>query len=321
METDANNTSLPIGDDGPQYLTDKANEEASEFCLYLAIAELLPSTLATLLFGFLSDVTGKRKFLMWLPCLGNGLNALCFVLPLYINEGDILDEPVTVALLVIGCVFNGASGSLSGFYSGNATYIAHTDSEERRTLRIAQVECIVGLTFAISNLVYVLWVNATGSYLQPLWFIAVCSAVPFVLILLILKEPLLCTERFEDPLKCLEGVKTITGCSTVSQRQLLAIYWAYLIYVFIVYGQERVYILFLSEDPFYWDSIHSSVFFFIMYMVAAFGAYPGIWILQHVMGDLLILFLSAVGKLLSSIILAFAKSDVLVYLGKCSVSF
>ena len=97
METDANNTSLPFGDDGPQYLIDKANEEASEFCLYLALAELLPSTIVTFLFGFVSDVTGKRNFLMWLPCLGNALYALCFALPLYINEADI-DEPVTVAL-------------------------------------------------------------------------------------------------------------------------------------------------------------------------------------------------------------------------------
>ena len=41
METNANNTGLPVGDDGPQYLIDKTNEETSEFCLYLAIAELL----------------------------------------------------------------------------------------------------------------------------------------------------------------------------------------------------------------------------------------------------------------------------------------
>ena len=315
METDANNTSLPFGDDGPQYLIDKANEEASEFCLYLAIAELLPCTLATLLSGFVSDVTGKRKFQMWLPCLGIGLNALCFALPLYINEGDI-DEPVTVALLVIGCVLHGASSSKSGFYTGSATYIAYTDSEERRTLRFAQVECIASLTYGISNLVYGFWVDATGDYLQPLWFIAVCSAVPFVLILLVLKEPLLGTEGFKDPIKSLKGVRNVTGCTTISQRHVWAIYWAFQIYVFIQQGQERVYVLFLSEDPFYWDSIQIGLFFFILYVGAGLGSYPGIPILLHVMGEALIVTLAVICKLLSSIILAFAKGDVPVYICK-----
>ena len=103
-------------------------------------------------------------------------------MPLYINDADI-DEPVTIALLVAGCVFNGASGSFAGYYSGNAIYIAYSDSEERRTIRMAQVECIVGLTYGISNLVYGFWVEATGDFLQPLWFIVSCSAVPFILIL------------------------------------------------------------------------------------------------------------------------------------------
>ena len=60
METAANNTGLPFRDEEPQYLIDKANEEAGEFCLYLAIAELLPSAFAILLFSFLSDLTAWK---------------------------------------------------------------------------------------------------------------------------------------------------------------------------------------------------------------------------------------------------------------------
>ena len=317
MEANANNTGLPFGDDGPQYLIDKANEEASEFCLYLAIAELLPSTIVTLLFGFLSDVTGRRKFLMYLPCLGVGLFALCFALPLYINEGDI-DEPITTALLVIGCVLDGASGSFATYYGGTAIYVALTDSRERLTLRMAQVDCIVGLTYGISNLVYGFWVEATGDFLQPLWFTISCSAVPFILILLVLKEPLVGRVGLKGPIESLRGVGKVIGCSTVSQRQVWAIYCMFLIYVFILQGQARVYVLFLSEEPFYWDSVQIGVFIFILYVGAGFGAYPGVSILKRVMGDFSIATAAVICKLLTSVILAFAKGDIPVYLGKYS---
>ena len=225
-------------------------------------------------------------------------------------------SPSPLRFLVIGSILNGASGSYPGFYTGSAIYIAYTDSEERRTLRIAQVECIAGFTYAISNLVYVLWVDATGDYLQPLWFIAVCSAVPFVLMLLALKEPLIGTEGFKDPMKGLKGVKGVTGCTTISQRHVWAIYWAFQIFVFIQQGQDRVYVLFLSEDPFYWDSIQISLFFFIMYMGVGLGSYPGVPILLRFMGETLIVTLAVFCKLLSSIILAFATGDVPVYICK-----
>ena len=315
METDANNTALPFGDDGPQYLIDKANQEASEFCLYLAIAELLPAAFASLLLHFLSDVTGRRKFLMYLPCLGLALNALLFVLPLYINEGD-MDEPITIALLIIGCILSGASGSGGTFYGGNATYVTFTDSEERRIHRMGQVECILGLTYACTNLIYGFWVEATGGFLQPLWFTALCSAMPFVLILLVLREPLVGREGFESPRESLRGVKDVIGCATVSQRQVWALYWMLVLYIFVHQGQLRVFVLFLSEEPFYWDSVQIGVFLFIVGVGAGLGAYPGISILRRFMGDLCIVTLAVSFKLLGSIILAFAKGDVPVYLGK-----
>ena len=92
----------------------------------------------------------------------------------------------------------------------------------------------------------------------------------------------------------------------------------FLIYVFIQQGHGRVRVLFLSEDPFYWDSIHIVLFFFILFTVAAFEAYPGTLILRPVMADLVIVSLSLICKLLSSTVLAFAKTDVPVYLGKYS---
>ena len=70
-------------------------------CLIVIIviinATKLQSAIVVLFLGCWSDATGRRKFLMWLPCLGNALYALFFLLPLYVaNEGDI-NSPITKA--------------------------------------------------------------------------------------------------------------------------------------------------------------------------------------------------------------------------------
>ncbi len=96
-----NGSGVPGRTDGPDVdspydsRVDQATDEASVMCLYLSMAELLPAAIAIVLLGFLSDITGKRKFLMWLPCLGNAVYALCFVLPLYINDADV-DGSITM---------------------------------------------------------------------------------------------------------------------------------------------------------------------------------------------------------------------------------
>ncbi|ELT94116.1 hypothetical protein CAPTEDRAFT_227959 [Capitella teleta] len=125
----------------------RVNEESSLIVLYLNVAELFPAVFMVLVLGFWSDMTGRRKFLMWLPCLGNAVYALGFLLPLYICNGDI-DHPATKVLFVMASLVNGLSGSVPGFLSGNATYISDTDSPRRRTLRLSIVEFSIGMTFA-----------------------------------------------------------------------------------------------------------------------------------------------------------------------------
>ena len=88
-----------------EYLGHKCNEESSLIILYLNIAELLPSAIVVLILGAYSDMIGRRKFLMWLPCLGNAFYVLGFVLPLYICQGDI-DHPATKALFVVAAILS-----------------------------------------------------------------------------------------------------------------------------------------------------------------------------------------------------------------------
>ena len=181
----------------PQYdrvLADRVNEESSLIILYLNMAELLPAAIVVLLLGFWSDLTGKRKFLMWLPCIGNAVYALGFLLPLYICDGNI-DSALTKAFFVVASIVSGLSGSVPGFLSGNASYISDTDTRGRRTLRLAIVELSIGMTFGLSNLLNGFWINATQHYEQPLWFVFGCSVVPFFLLFFCLKVCMLSSCR------------------------------------------------------------------------------------------------------------------------------
>jgi len=81
----------------------RVSEESSLIVVYLTIAELLPAAIVVLILGSWSDATGRRKFLMWLPCVGNALYALGFLLPWYISAADI-DRSSTMTLFVVGSV-------------------------------------------------------------------------------------------------------------------------------------------------------------------------------------------------------------------------
>jgi len=95
----------------------RVSEESSLIIVYLTIAELLPATVVVLVLGSWSDATGRRKFLMWLPCVGNALYALGFLLPWYINAADI-DRSSTMIFFVVGSLASGLSGAVPGFLSG-----------------------------------------------------------------------------------------------------------------------------------------------------------------------------------------------------------
>jgi len=166
----------------------------------LTIAELLPAAIVVLFLGSWSDATGRRKFLMWLPCVGNAIYALGFLVPWYVSSGDV-DRASTMALFVAGSVCSGLSGTVPGFLSGNASYISDTDSPRRRTLRLSIVELSIGMTFAVSSLMNGYWIGSAAgpaaNFEQPFWFIVVCSLVPFVIIFFLLREP---TDSLNSPL-------------------------------------------------------------------------------------------------------------------------
>ncbi len=293
-------------------LENQVNEESSLIVMYLNIAELLPTTIVVLFLGCWSDATGRRKFLMWLPCVGNAIYVLGFIIPTYVYGGSF--TPGGAAIIVTSTIIGGLSGNIFGFMAGNACYISDTDSQSRRTLRLAIVEFIIGFTFGVSNLGLGFWVETYG-FLPSLWFIFFCSLIPLFLILFGLSEPESANQDRNPTLQDLKAVRHICGCSTLSQRKLWAMFFAFVIYVFVQQGQERTHILFLENYPLCWNSIRIGIFMFVLYFVAGLGSWPGVPLLHRFIGDLPIFFIAIISKAVGSVVLAFARNQPSVYIG------
>ena len=306
-------------------VAENVNREGSEIVLYLNIAELLPSAIIVLLLGCYSDYIGKRKFLMWLPCLGNAFLSLGYILPLYITGGNI-DHPATKTLLVLASIVSGLSGNLPAFLSGNASYISDTDTVKRRTLRLAIVECIIGVTFGVANFANGFWINATNSFEQPLWFIFVCSLVPLFLIIFMLKEPSgELTYELTKPVltgwRNIKGIRHLFTLDTVKHKKLWAIFWAFQVYIFVQQGQERTFVLFLQNSPLFWRAIKIGCFFLVLYGLSGLGSWPGVPLLQRFTSDVAITILAIVSKAMGSFIMAFATDDFTVFLCEYSLFY
>ena len=260
-------------------LRETVNSESSLIVLYLNIAELLPTCFIVLAMGCWSDATGRRKFLMWLPCLGNAMYALGFLLPSYIYGGTFTSGGA--AIIVTSTIMAGLSGNIHGFLSGNACYISDTDTLSRRTLRLAIVEAIVGVTFGGSSLGLGYWIDAYG-FIPALWFVFACSLIPFFLIIFGLSEPQNGNRERAPNLEDFKSVSHICGCQTLSQRKLWAMFFAYIIYVFVQQGQERTNVLYLENYPLCWGSINIGIFLFVLYFLSGLGAWPGVPLLHKV---------------------------------------
>jgi len=308
-------------------LAHRVSEESSLIIVYLTIAELLPAAVVVLLLGSWSDATGRRKFLMWLPCVGNALYALGFLLPWYISAADI-DRWSTMTLFVVGSMASGLSGTVPGFLSGNASYISDTDSPRRRTLRLAVVELSIGGTFAVASLVNGFWIGASASqanFEQPLWFIVVCSLVPFVIIVLLLREPVSELGQPADAagidagtmtyfrFRNFRGIRRAFGCATYPQRKLWAIIVAFEVFVFVQQGQERTLVMFLQTSPLRCGPTQIGLQLFVLYGLASLGAWPGVPLARRLITDLGIAALAMVSKMVGSLMYVAAVNGAVVY--------
>ena len=137
--------------------------ESSVWLIYFAIASIVPTTLMIVFIGPYTDETG-RKLAMYLPLVG--------------AIGKLTTTAIVVGLrlpfevILVGCVFDGLSGSIVALAMTCFAYIADVSTVKQRALRIFILEISIGIGVVLSNVTIGYAIKLLG-YFYPFVFLLV----------------------------------------------------------------------------------------------------------------------------------------------------
>ena len=126
--------------------------ETSHWLLYINIASGVPSILVSVIYGAVSDMKGRRLFMI-LPVLGSILNQTVVLLAVYFQ--DTLPLPI----LLLGAFVSGIGGTFPVFNFAVYSYVSDISSNSKRTIHIGILESMTFLGATASLLLGGRWVN------------------------------------------------------------------------------------------------------------------------------------------------------------------
>ena len=304
-----------------------AQHESALVVIGLQVAEGLPAIITVIILGALSDRTGRRKILLWLPSLGSVAYSIIYILIMY--TGWNIDG------LFMASALRGVSGSMTAFLAGATYYAINTVKPHRRASRLAIQEMLNGGAFALGNIMVGFWVKTSG-FLQPFWFSLICSLIAFLISFFLVEE--LKMDDADLPRYSRSGnffrdtfsplAKFFKCCSN---RGLLKIWLAVLAfqsYAFVHIGQENTLVLYLSSQSYLysWNSGSTitgpgpyakiGVFLAIIMLVAAIAVALSPPLLRRFLTESSIAFIGYFSKALGTLWIAVVQDETILYFGK-----
>ena len=155
---------------------------ASHWLLYVNIAGGIPSILVSVFYGAISDVRGRRLFLI-LPALGSILNQILVLLVMHFHP------TFPLPFFLLGGFISGLSGTFPVFNFAAFSYVSDVSADSKRTLQISILESMIFLGATLSFLVGGKWVNNTH-FSDPLYFIIALDALVILYVVVALPESL-----------------------------------------------------------------------------------------------------------------------------------
>ena len=125
---------------------------ASHWLLYVNIASGIPSILVSVLYGAVSDVRGRRLFMV-LPALGSILNQMVILLVIHFHP------TFPLPFFLLGGLLSGLSGSFPVFNFAAFSYVSDVSADSKRTVQISILESMTFLGATLSFLVGGKWVD------------------------------------------------------------------------------------------------------------------------------------------------------------------
>lgn len=301
---------------------DSTHEEITLSVLSLQIAEGLPAVITVIMLGAISDKTGRRKILLWMPSLGSVLYSFIYIMIQY--TGWNLDG------LFMASALRGLSGSMTAFLAGATFFAINSVNSEMRSTRLGIQEFLNGIAYAIANIMVGYWVKSSG-FLQPFWFSFICSCIAFLVSFFLVKEVdieqrNIASNRYADSNNCcIDTFRPLARFFRCFKNKNLIKLWLAIIafqsYAIVHLGQINTLVLYFIGPPYQWDSEKFGVFAAVAMAVAAIGAAASPIILKPHLTDINITFIGIFSKAVGTMWIAVVKNETVLYFGKFVFSF
>lgn len=298
-----------------------AQKESAVVVLSLQIAEGLPAVVSVIILGALSDRTGRRRILLWLPALGSAVYCLIYILIQY--TGWTLDG------LFMASAIRGLSGSMTAFLAGGSYYAINVVQPHQRSSRLALQELLNGAAYAIGNIMVGFWVEASG-FLQPFWFCFICSMVAFLISFFLVKEIKPESDR-PPPRRAITGNCCIDTFGPMARffkcrgnMKLIRIWLAILAfqtYAIVHIGQINTLVLYLLGKPLSWEATRIGVFLSVAMACAAISTGLTPPVLRNYLSDTQIAFAGFFSKAIGTLWISVVQNGTIIYFGKYVIVF
>ena len=136
--------------------------ESSHWLLYFNVAYGLPSILVCLLYGGISDLIGRKPFIV-LPIVGNLVITVVMVAVVY-------SYTMSLYYFLVGGFVAGLLGNFAIFNLATYSYVADISSRSNRTLQIGVLEAMTYLGATLSGVLGSFWLSS-GGFGPPLAFV------------------------------------------------------------------------------------------------------------------------------------------------------
>ncbi|KAK3092736.1 hypothetical protein FSP39_006733 [Pinctada imbricata] len=291
----------------------EAQRESTYTVLSLQLAEGLPAVVTVVILGAVSDRTGRRKILLWIPALGGLVYSLIYVLIMY--TGWTLDG------LFLASAIRGLSGSMTAFLAGGTYFAINSVAKEKRSSRLAIQEFLNGISYALANIMVGYWVKASG-FTQPLWFTVIFASITFLVAFFLVKdiknEPEnSINNRYTSENCCIDTFKPMGKFFKCHKDKKLIKIWlavlAFQTYSIVHIGQIDTLVLYLSGKPMLWESHRIGTFLSVLMGVAALGTLVTPPVLRNWFSDIHITFGGLFSKAVGTMWIAVIHNETVLY--------
>ena len=320
MSTDFLNKMVPRNETNGRKAGDVVQTEASLLSLATTLLGQLPSVLAALVYGPLTDRVGRKPIMLLMASAG-ALSGLLFTLAVYLNWSIYWFIPLTMIVSLAG----GIPGVLTIVYA----YVADVSSTKWLTLRLGIVESMLFFGSAISLALGGVWLERSNcEFVAPYAVYCISNVLILLYVLFLLPESLTRSQR-KAKFSTSTGLRHIARSFKIyftrneySRWRL----WCAVCSMFIIYlvytGAAEISTLFLLHAPLKWKPGAIGIFQAMSQLSYALSIFLLIPLFVYLrLPDPLILLIGVIWGTVCYLLTGFVRNGWEMYAGNQSILF